>query len=235
MSSAPQHRCYRLARAMLFAGCWVLGAADSQCRESTLTYWAIFSALLSNSEMCICLEGIVAQLLNLAHPPIKAWGRLPHWNLAADGVCPCLTRFEEPTSGLHSRCNLRQWTTKVPFFWKPSLLYFLSLCSLSLTDPAALQCICEHQEKRTRLTSSHLLKPISYVCLWVCFLWTGLQGTDAMRRTVFALALSAEPMSLLPAVHGDRTVNELRVLDSLSTKSQTSFIRETDSSLLSLR
>lgn len=56
-----------------------------------------------------------------------------------------------------------------------------------------------------------------------------------MRRTVLALALSAEPMSLLPAVHRDRTVNELRVLDSLSTKSQTSFIRETESSLISLR
>lgn len=47
----------------------------------------------------------------------------------------------------------------------------------------------------------------NFLCLsWVCFLWTGLQGRGAMRRTVLALALSAEPMSLLPAVHRDRTV-----------------------------
>lgn len=217
---------------MLFAGCWVLGILSAEKHSYLLSYllsppkqfWNVY---LSRRDSCSVTK------FSSPPPPIKAWGYhteillLMEYALAWPDLKSPPQDFVPGETCSH---ELQRFLSSGNLVRSAS-----SLCSLPLTDPTALQCVCEHQEKGTRLTSSHPLRPLSYVCPWVCFLWTGLQGRDAMQRTVLALALSAEPMSLSTAVHRDRTVNELRVLHSLSTESQTSFIRETESSLISLR
>lgn len=77
----------------------------------------------------------------------------------------------------------------------------------------------------------------SFLCLSVSFLPRNPafgEGRPCGERSL-TLALSGEPVGLLPAVHRDQRVDALRVLDNFSTKSQTSFIREPDSSLISVR
>lgn len=153
---------------------------------------------------------------------------------------PLPARPEQPPSGLHSRwrcpCSLSHRHSNKPqkrlslqTYSTPSS----SFCSLSLTDPTAVCLSTQAKDNNTHTIPS---SEANFLCLSVSLLplILAFRERKPCGEQSPALALSAEPVSLLPAVHRDRRVNELRVLDNLSTKSQTSFIRETESSLISL-